>query len=155
MLIITASVTVCQGQHSKKAEDSAQAAETRLLVEGQRYFFIAQSMSPNRGGLRQLTSGYNLKVTKDTVRSELPYFGRAYQAGYGSEGTLEFTSLQFDYKIETGKKNSWNITINPKDVNNCREMNLTIYDDGNASLRVISNDKEPISFKGYIAGSKK
>ena len=154
MIIVVVSITVCQGQNSKKAKDSAQTAETKLLIDGQRYFFLAQSMYPNRGGMRQLTVGYNLKVTKDTLKSELPYFGRAYQAGYGSEGALEFTSLEFDYKTAKGKKNTWEITITPKDVKNCREMILTIYENGSADLKVLSNEKESISFKGNIAASK-
>jgi Domain of unknown function (DUF4251) len=156
MVLLLASVIDGSCQDSKKQKDSIQAAQIRIMVEEQQYFFIAQSTTPSKGGVRQLTGGYNLKVTKDTLVSDLPYFGRAYTASYGStDGGIKFTSVDFGYKAEPRKKGGWNITLNPKEINTCREMNLTIFEDGSASLNVSSNDKQPISFKGIIAATIK
>jgi hypothetical protein len=156
LALLLASVVDGRGQDSKKQRDSIQAAQIRIMVEEKRYFFMAQSTTPSRGGLRQITGGYNLRVAKDTLVSDLPYFGRSYTASYGtSDGGIKFTSVDFDYKVEPRKKGGWNITINPKEMNTCRQMNLIIYSDGSASLDVSSNDKQPISFKGIISATKK
>lgn len=156
MLLLLGSCNVCFGQDSKKQRDFIQAAQIRIMVEEQRYYFMAQSTTPSRGGMRQLTGRDNLRVTKDTLVSDLPYFGRSYTASYGtSDGGIKFTSVDFDYKVEPRKKGGWNITIQPKEMNTCREMNLIIYSDGSASLNVSSNDKQPISFKGMITPSLK
>jgi len=156
MALLLASVVDGSCQDSKKQKDSIQAAQIRIMLEEQRYFFVAQSTTPSRGGLRQLTGGYNLRVSKDSLVSDLPYFGRAYTASYGStDGGIKFTSVDFGYKAEPRKKGGWNITINPKEINTCREMNLLVYEDGTASLNVSSNDKQPISFKGIITATIK
>lgn len=155
MLLLLASAEYCLAQGSKKERDSIQAAKISALVAEQRYVFTAQSASPAKGGMIQLTSGYTLNVKKDTVASELPYYGRAYQAGYGSnDGGIKFTSVEFDYKSETRKKGGWNISIKPKDANNFRELMLTVFSDGSATLNVNCNDRQPISFRGYISDKK-
>ncbi len=136
---------------NKKERDSIQAALIKTLVTEQRYIFLAQTATPSRGGLRQITGTYTLKVTKDTVMSDLPYMGRSYTAGYGSgEGGIKFTSTGFEYKSEPRKKGGWEITIKPKEMNTCRDMNLIVYEDGTASLNVNLDNKQPISFRGYI-----
>lgn len=154
--LLLASVVDGSCQDSKKQKDSIQAAQIRIMLEEQRYFFIAQSTTPSRGGLRQLTGGYTLRVTKDSLVSDLPYFGRAYTASYGStDGGIKFISVDFGYKAEPRKKGGWNITLNPKEINTCREMNLMVFEDGTASLNVSSNDKQPISYKGIITATIK
>lgn len=155
MLLLMASADFCLAQGSKKERDSIQAAKISALVAEQQYTFFAQSASPTKGGLIQLNPGYTVVVKKDTVTSDLPYYGRAYQAGYGSnDGGIKFTSLSYDYKVTPRKKDGWNISIKPKDASNFRELLLTVYSDGSASLNVNCNDRQPISYRGYISDKK-
>ena len=121
------------------------------LVESQQYVFTAQTMVPARGGVRYLTSSYDLAVSKDTVQAFLPYFGRAYAAPVDpSGGPLKFTSTDFMYEVKKGKKGKWDVVIKPKDIRYGEQLFLTIYDNGSATLRVMSNNRQPISFNGYI-----
>jgi hypothetical protein len=107
------------------------------------------------GRSRQLTSDYDLKITKEEVVSYLPYFGRAYSSTPGAPGGLEFTSKDFDYTIKENKKdNGWDIMIKPKDTQQARELYLTAFKNGSANLQVSSNDKQNISFTGYLAPNK-
>lgn len=155
VLLIVFPAAVCMAQNSKNDKYTEQAAKITGLVADQRYVFIAQSASPAKGGLIQLTSGYTLDVKVDTVQCDLPYYGRAYQAGYGSsDGGIKFTSVDMDYKVENRKKGGWNINIKPKDAVNFRELMLTIFADGTAMLNVNCNDRQPISFRGYITDKK-
>ena len=124
----------------------------RDLIESQQYVFTAQSMIPTRGGLRYLTSGYDLAVSKDTVEAFLPYFGRAYMAPVDPlGGPLKFTSTDFKYEISKGKKGSWEIIIKPKDIRYGEQLYLRVFENGSATLRVVSNNRDPISFNGYIS----
>jgi hypothetical protein len=91
----------------------------------------------------------------DTLRSYLPYFGRAYSAPIdGIGGGFDFTSKDFDYKLKNRRKGGWDITIKPRDVSDVREIYLTVFENGFASVRVASNNREPISFNGHIEQKK-
>lgn len=126
------------------------AIATLQLLQSQNFIFKAQTASPQRGSVRQLTSDYDLTIKKDTVAAWLPYFGRSYEPQINSEGGIKFTSLKFEYKMEEGKKKKWEITIKPTDVTSVKELYLTVFDNSQASLQVISTGRESISFNGYI-----
>ncbi len=126
-------------------------------IDTKNYVFTAQTATPQRGRLRQLTSEYDLIVRPDTVVAFLPYFGRAYVAPIDpTEGGIKFTSSDFDYFVKKGKKNQWQINITPKDVSSSdvRELYLEVFDNGRASLRVNSNNRQSISFDGYVKEGK-
>lgn len=104
-------------QDSKKETAGGQGEAIKQLVDAQRYVFVAQSESPQAGGVRQLTSLYTLTVLPDTIISDLPYIGRTYQATSGSsDGGIKFTSLKFEYSARDKKKGGWQISVKPKDV---------------------------------------
>ena len=129
---------------------------TQRLVDSQQYIFHAQTVSPMNGRQRFLTTDYTIKVSKDTIITDLPYFGRAYSAPINpSDGGIQFTSTSFEYKVTPRKKGGWDITIQPKDARDVQQMILTIFDNGKADLRVNSNNRQPISFNGYITDVKK
>ena len=130
-------------------------AEIKRIVEAQNYVFKAQTALPTAGASRQLTSDFDFQVSKDTIVSDLPYFGRAYTAPLNpSEGPLQFTSTNFQYTVSNNKKGGWNITIAPKDRTDPRELIMTIFDNGSASMVVNSNNRQPISFNGYVTSKK-
>jgi hypothetical protein len=130
------------------------ADEIKRIVESQNYVFVPQMANPQIGSSRQLTPDYDLTIAKDTVISFLPYFGRAYVAPVNpSEGGIKFTSTKFDYKPSNDGK-SWKITIKPKDAPEVQQLYLDIFDNGNATLQVISTNRQNISFTGYIKEGK-
>jgi Domain of unknown function (DUF4251) len=136
---------------------SAQDKDSTIknIVEARQFVFHAQTALPSTGGSRQLTSAYDLKVWKDSLVSYLPYFGRAYSTTYGAtDGGLNFTSTNFDYKTSTRKKGGWEISIKPTDVTEFREFLLTISENGYGTLRALTNNRQPISFNGYISSKK-
>lgn len=121
------------------------------MVETRRFVFKAQTAYPLSGQMRQLTSDYDLRFAGDSLISFLPYFGRAYSAPINTqEGGIKFTSTDYEYKATSGKKGGWQITIKPKDIRDVRQLNLTISAKGYASLQVSSNDRQSISFNGYV-----
>lgn len=121
-------------------------------IQDQRYVFKVQSVIPMRGGTRQVSPDeYDLHVSPDSIVSYLPYFGRAYAVSLDpSDAGIKFTSTKFDYISTNRKKGGWDISIKTKDQSDTRQMFLTVSPDGTASLQVTSNNRQPISFNGYI-----
>ena len=133
----------------------AQNASTYKMVSekivNKDFVFVAQSLTSMGGKLRILTSEYDVKITADSVISYLPYFGIAQQAPTSSdEAGIIFTSTEFGYTYEAGKKKSWDVSIKFRDQKNTTQFSFIIYDDGNASLNVNSLLRDPISFRGYV-----
>jgi hypothetical protein len=119
-------------------------------IQEKRYVFIPQSVSPLSGGNRQLFSDFSLRISPDSIISYLPYFGRAFSASIGtSQSGLSFTSTDFSYEVTGRKKGGWNITLKPRQTD-VRVMNLTVFPNGTATLQVTSNNRQAISFYGFI-----
>jgi len=130
-------------------------AEIKNSVEARNFVFKAQTALPASGTSRQLTSDFDLRVSKDTIISYLPYFGRAYMAPINtSEGPLNFTSTDFHYKVTNRKKGGWVINITPKDQQDPKQFTINIFENGAASVVVTSYNRQPISFNGYVIAKK-
>jgi hypothetical protein len=135
----------------EKAADKA--AAVNRLIQDQQYTFHAQYALPASGRQRYLTTDYTVDVSRDTVVSDLPFFGRAYSAPIDpAEGGIKFTSTNFEYNLTERKKGGWDIAIRPKDVNGAQQLMLRVYDNGTASLQVNSSNRQSISFNGYVSG---
>jgi Domain of unknown function (DUF4251) len=131
----------------------AQAAKNDFgsKISGKHFVFKAQTVTPTSGRLRQLTSDYDVKVSGDSLIVYLPYFGRAYSAPINSTDVgINFTSVNFDYNASPRKKKGWDLVIKPKDASGVQDLSFTIFDNGSASLRVNSVNRQPISFNGYL-----
>jgi hypothetical protein len=144
------------GQTSRKEKKAAYQKAIKNMVDGPHFFFSAEYALPQRGSSKQLTSEYDLKVTKDSIIAYLPYYGQAYLAPAPgeSEGGIKFTSTNFSYKQKINK-NGWEIVIKPRDndITNWRDVQQMVLDispDGYASLSVLSSNRDPISFQGDI-----
>src|SRR5271169_4609287 len=81
---------------------SAQSeSDIKNMIESGKYIFIAQYAMPMRGNNIYLSSEYDLSVSKDSIISWLPYYGRAFQAPIDpNEGGIKFTSTKFKYTSE-------------------------------------------------------
>lgn len=102
-----------------------------------------------------MTYGYQVEVNGDSVRVDLPYFGRAYSAPVdASDGGIHFATNDFAYTITPKKKDGWRIQIKPKGNVDARQLDLDVSSNGRTSLQVISNNRQPISFSGYITERK-
>lgn len=125
------------------------------FIQSKEFVFKAQTVLPMTGPSRQLTSDYDVRFLGDSIVAYLPYFGRAYSAGYGEGGGIDFTSTKFDYKAKQRHKGGWDISITPQDAKDVRQLNITVSEDGYATLQVTSNNRQPISFYGYIVERKR
>jgi hypothetical protein len=125
------------------------------LIKDTNFIFAAQTAHPQRGSMRQLDQGYEVVISRDTAQVYLPYFGRTYTAPIDpSQGGIQFTSTEFDYVVKTRRKGGWDIQIKPKDARDVRILQLSVFENGSASLTVTSNSRQSISFNGRIEERK-
>lgn len=117
--------------------------------------FVPETAYPLGMRSRQVT-GFELQISKDTIKSYLPYFGRAYNADYGTRNNgADFTSFDFSYTESTNKKGVRDILIKPKDNKDIREVRVTLYGDGHAYVQLNFNQRQSIGYRGQISEQKK
>jgi len=133
------------------AQKGLSGAELQKEVESGHFTYVANSVLPLRGRTRFLSPGNIVMLSKDTLVSDLPYFGVADQPPLSTdEAGIKFTSTKFDYSYSAKGKGGWDVQVSLKDQTNARQFRFTIFDNGDAVLDVTSNFRDPISFKGYI-----
>ncbi|TKC12273.1 DUF4251 domain-containing protein [Pedobacter polaris] len=155
-----------------KANAQTDKATTTKIVEEKNYVFVATSATPlnsadinkimsrmpgnmNGGNINLSGSSYDVRVVKDSVIAYLPYYGRSYSASMNpDEQGYKFTSTDFIYDSKKNKR-GWNINIKTKDVRDNVQMNLSISQGGYATLSVVSNNKQSITYNGYLSEVKK
>lgn len=146
IIVVFSAAGLSYSQNSEPA-----SKDIKSLIESRRFEFIAESANPLRGRTIFLSQGYTFTVRPDSLISFLPYYGRAYQANLDpSSAGIKFTSTDFEYVEKPRKKGRWEIQIRPRDVPNAPQLNLSIHENGRASMRATSIDRESIGFQGYI-----
>lgn len=140
-------------------------AVAELLEKGE-FTFMAERANPSNldvvnvmnsipGGsssrILNLDSGYTIEIRKDELQVTLPYFGRMYTASMDpSKNSYRFTSKDFSVKRSEGKKGRSIFTIIANDQQNIGSINMEVFKNGKAYVSIDSNDRQPISYDGYI-----
>jgi len=160
--MVTVGFGIGYAQNTRKEKQAAKAAAVKKMVEDGNYVFEANFAYPQGGERKTLTSDYDLRVSKDSVIAFLPYYGVAYVSPNpgDTEGGIKFTSTNFNYTTTQRKNGSWDVYIKPKDNNitgwrDVQQLQLTISQQGYASLQVISSNRSSIQFDGEIAQKTK
>jgi hypothetical protein len=139
------------GQSSADQKKNDEYNQLKNRIESKQFYFHAQSAMTQKGKTIQLTSEYFLKLNKDSLQADLPYYGRAYSAPYSaSDQALRFKTNEFKYSADSTKKGGWNILIEPKNASGVSKINLSVTSSGYCTMNVISNTRSSISFYGTI-----
>lgn len=155
-LLITSAFLINTGfaQSKKQLKEAKKEVEVKSMIEAKSYVFTVEYVLPMRGGQRYVTPDYDLTVGKDTLVSYLPFFGRAYVAPINPDDAgFMFTATKFDYKT-VENKNGWEISIKPTDAKDVLSMQLSVSKNGYATLHITSNNREAISYQGYVQVKK-
>ena len=127
-------------------------SEVTRKVESKDFTVSVHYASPLRMRQVMLTSEYDLRIKNDSAFAFLPYFGVAYSAPYGnSEGGIKFAEPMTDYVISSNKKlNGWDIHFKIKSKEYTYELFMNVFNNGNASFSVTSQQRDMITFSGEI-----
>jgi hypothetical protein len=98
-------------------------------------------------------SNYSIDLRKDKLEVTLPYFGRVFNPTYGntSQNSYRFTSKDFTVTKSQGKKGKWIVKIKVNDQSTVDEIIIEIFKNGKAYTSIRSNDRQPISYDGFIS----
>jgi len=130
---------------------SAQSGGIKESIDSKTFVFKAQTSIPSGNGNQQLSPGYELVLKGTSIDAYLPYFGRAYSPPVDPTASgIKFMSQNFEYNATGRKGGGWDVVIRPKDVTDIRELLLTVFDNGNATLVVNSDRRSPITFNGIV-----
>lgn len=135
------------------------------LVANQEFTFMAQKAHPTNydvinvmnsmpnstsSRILNLSYGYDITLKDKELSVHLPYFGRSYTASTDpTKNGLDFTTRQYSVKKAPTKK-GYVIVISPEDVTHIRAINIEVYNSGSAYVSIDANDRQPISYSGYI-----
>ena len=127
-------------------------SEIARKVESKDYTVTVHYANPLRMKSVVLTSEYDLRIKNDSAFAYLPYFGVAHTAPYrSSEGGIKFAEPMTDYVISSNKKlNGWDIRFKIRSKGDTYEIFMNVFNNGNATLSVTSQQRDMITFSGEI-----
>jgi hypothetical protein len=140
------------GSARSAAEKEERAAGIRRAVEVPDFIFEATYAYPTGYRSIYLSPYYDVKVSPDTVKAYLPYYGRAYRAPMDPrQGGFHFTSTDFTYQFSPGKREgNWICEVDIHDLDRPVTFRFDIWENGTARLDVSDTDRQLISFQGDI-----
>ena len=152
--ICIAAIVGCANTRNIKTDQVTDSTTVKNMIESQNFVFIPRYVNAIGVRSRNLSFGFQISVSKDSIISYLPFFGRGYIAPISpADVDFDFTSTKFTNTTTPAKK-GWNISIKAKDQRYLQELYFRIFDNANASLTITSNNRSSISYNGYITERK-
>ena len=129
-------------------------SRTKALIEEGTFRFVANWGFASGGPRLDLVGNNNyIEVDVDHIHAYLQYFGRVYsdnrsrnaQAGIVMEGGLENWKVEYD-----DERRSIRYSFTHRNRPDLYDVLIRISASGNASVNIISPNRDPISYEGYI-----
>lgn len=156
-IIVAIILSACSASSStaKKEKAAADFEKTTALIEGGTYEFTVRSASPSGGRTVQITSHYSLKAKEGNFDAHLPYFGRAYSAGYGDSGGVEFNGEPEDLQISINdNKQEVSVTFTISSNKDKYTVKLNVGSSGYGNLVISSQKRQTITYSGLASHLK-
>jgi hypothetical protein len=147
-----------QEKSSKERKEEKKLAvqqQVDSLMNAREYVFTGENAYPTGYRTVTLTGRQNqVKFHPEMIESDMPYFGKANSnVAYASSsgGGLKFSGKPEEYTFEKKKKN-YQVGMVVREPGDSYRISLVVQFSGDASLTIISNNRSPISYNGYISG---
>lgn len=154
IIIATLALTACgvqkMSQTEKLVRQTLIAQETDSLVKSRRFGVEVSAVFPQGASMRHLNYDYGIQVHGDTLRSYLPYFGRAYEVPYGGGKGLDFSEPMKRWTLTEMKKGEQQMKIWVENEEDSYVYTLHIYPSGVVDLTVDSRQRDRIRYNGNI-----
>lgn len=149
--IYVASETISQITNSGNFTFSAERANpTNMDVVN-----VLNSYPNSSQGILNLDQGYVLTVNDKKLTVDLPYFGRLYTPSMDpSKNSFKFDTEDFTVDKSQNKRGNWQYLIVANNDSRTVNFNLEIFNNGKAYLSVSANDRQTISYDGYVTKPK-
>lgn len=142
--------TTSKTSEQKRAEAEQTMRQIMDSLDNQTFALELNYVIPRKMTPRYLMPTYSIRVKGDSVFSYLPYFGVAYRSDMSNSysSPLEFENKMTEYNYGYGKRGSMRVSF--KTVRKLEQLiyQIEIFDNGKATLDVLSTDRESITFTG-------
>ena len=130
--------------------------QVEAMINAKEFVFVARTANPMGMRSVDLTTNTNyVKFKTDLIESYMPFFGQAYGGiGYGGDTGLKFTGKPEVFTVVKNKKN-YQIDATVKGETDLFRISLQVSYEGSASLSIISNNRNTISYTGEISAPEK
>ena len=153
-MLLAAVLASCASARKTEAAKQAEAIALKALIANStanRTFTVEVGyVVPRRMESRFLTYTYTVRLSGDSIMSNLPYYGVAYKASFEREGPLDFDGHIDNYTISYPKEGITRVKLFTRNKQERLEYIFDIMDDGDVSLDVYSADRDKINFMGEI-----
>ena len=129
--------------------DEQTAAAVWKKLDDRNFTIDVTYMIPLRGPGKSVTE-YFISVDGTTLNSGLPYFGVARSAPYGGGRGLNFEEKIQKYEDGGLVKDSRTIKMSVRNEEDAYEYTVTVYNTGDADIRVHCDNRDDISFRGRM-----
>ena len=140
----------CASSAERVAQKAEFARKVKVALDKRAFKISVNRMIPMSGSGRNVSYGYSVEVKNDSLFSNLPYFGRAYQVPYGGGKGLTFDAPITHYQESQKKNGSRQIDIEVKNEEDTYNYHMTVYDNGSSSINVQAREREGISYSGEV-----
>jgi len=148
--IVVGAAVISVSCAANKQVSAEQEQAVQRAIAAKDFEIEASTAIPMRGRSVPLTSFYSLAVKGDSVYSNLPYFGQAYNIPYGGGSGLIFDSTVKNYNVASGKRGANIITFQAQSPDGKVEYTVEIQSEGSASILVNSQNRQAIRFDGKL-----
>lgn len=138
------------GGMTKSERKEARRSRVEQAADSRRFVIEVNTAQPRRYPQVQLSYGYSLEVAGDTIKSYLPYYGRAYNIPYGGGKGLDFTAPIKSYSDSGMKRGMRTIEIGTETGEDAYVYRIELSEDGYAGIEVFSKERESIAFRGEM-----
>ncbi len=133
-------------QEKKEAKEKA----VKEQIDSGRFRIQVNRALPAAGGAVNLTTPYSLELYGDSVKADLPYFGRAYSLPYGGGEGMRFEAPAGEYQLTYDKKEVARIQFKARTDEDLYTFNLRIFPGGSATINVVPVHKQGIQYQGVL-----
>ena len=148
LLPVLLAISACGSSKLSDEEKRAKEWQIARQVESKNYTIEVSQANPMRGRFINLSYGYDLKISNDSVYAHLPYFGVARTAPLGN-GAIQFAAPMTLYTISP-TKDGWSVRFRIEAREQKHDFTLDIFKNGKTSVTVSPLQRDPISFWGEI-----
>ena len=154
MTVVILALAGCASQRMTSQEKAVQKALlaqkiTESLRQRDYQIDVTQATPDGWGRVIQLTSLYSVRVSGDTIVSNLPFFGRAYSVPYGGGSGLNFTGMIRHYDETLTRKGEHILYLDVESQEDTYRYIISLFDNGKATVSVTPRQRSHISFSGY------
>jgi len=138
-------------QSDKKEKKAKQQLEMAKLIDKGRFCFVPTSANSTVGNIPDINPGYDMIIDSIRIISNLPYYGRSYEAYYHLTNGIQFKIDSKNIKKTwSDSKKKYTIKVNLKDGAATYSINLVADLDGFATLKLYFANNELITYYGNI-----